>query len=155
MKAMRQEAAGGPRDLRDELEHFDGTYPEAWQPDPGEILVGEILRVEKAPSRFGHGQVWVAVIEREEGLGVVSVWLTSAVLLREFRKHRPQVGERIGIKYLGMREGKENSYKAFAVRLDRPEETPDYRELGGEEDGDGRRRAAGGGYEEEPWPEEA
>ena len=122
------------RDLKRELEHFDGTYPQAWQPDPGDILVGKIVKIERAPCRFGAGgMTWVLCIEKDEGLGAVSLWLTSTVLLNEFRKLRPKQGERIGIKYLGMRQGADNTYKAYAIRIDRPEEEPDFEPLGGEE----------------------
>ena len=55
----------------------------------------------------------------------MAVWLSSAVLLSLFKRHKPRVGERIGLKYAGTHP--EKGYKLYALVVDRPEEAePDF-----------------------------
>jgi hypothetical protein len=101
------------RDLRIELEREDGTYPESWRPQPGDILVGTIEKYDRASTSYGTYNI--AVLRDEQG-ALHSVWLMHAVLLDEFRKLRPRPGERLGIKRL---EDAERGYRRYAVRVDR------------------------------------
>jgi hypothetical protein len=127
-------SGGGPtarpagRDLRAELEGEDGTYPEAWRPEVGEILVGELTGYDQGTTPYGP-----AVIARvvDEATGETwSVWLIHHVLLDEFRKLRPKPGERVGLKRLEDAD----HYRRYSVRVDRPQdELPDLLEVAAQE----------------------
>lgn len=113
------------RDLRTELEEFDG-YPPSWRFKEGDIVVGRILSYQQAQTNYGPG--WVCVIE-EEKLGRLSIWLTSVVLVDCFRKLKPRIGERIGIRCLGRDPMKD--YWRFALKVDRPQAEPDFETMQG------------------------
>jgi hypothetical protein len=115
------------RDLEKELQ--DDDYPTAWTPEPGEILVGTIYDMDQGPG-FQGGMVNTVMIEKDDGERV-SVWLTHQVLQRQFEGLRPARGERVGIKYKGLREGASGTpYHDYKTKVDRPES---YGALGGEE----------------------
>lgn len=108
--------------LRDELEDFDGEYPESWIPDVGDILVGEVLRYDSGSTDYGRHPI--CVLEDEATGEERGVWLLHTVLLEEFKQRRPKPGERVGIKRL---PDAEKGYKRYAVRVDREEpEVPDF-----------------------------
>lgn len=117
------------RDLAKELEGFDGRWPASWRPKEGEMLIGRIIRYSEGPGRFGP--VRTAIIERDDGTRA-SLWLSSMVLLDQFNRERPRVGERVGVKYLGKHPQK--GYHRFTLVVDREEPAPDFSPLGGEED---------------------
>lgn len=109
------------RNLREELEEFNGEYAPSWQLKEGAIVVGKITGY--AQVQTSYGEAWVCTIE-EETQGPLSIWLTYTVLIDQFKKLKPRVGERIGIKCLGKHP--EKGYWRFMVRVDRPEEEPDF-----------------------------
>lgn len=122
------------RDLLRELQDWDG-WPEAWNPKPGGNLVGTVRRYDVGQSAFGP--VHTVIVEREASGEFVSVWLSSTVLLSLFQQHRPKVGERIGLRYLGKHP--EKGYRRYVLLVDRPESVPTFAPLGGEastDDGD-------------------
>src|SRR5438309_67877 len=119
---------GARRDLEAELQEQAGAFPPAWNPSPGETLVGVIRSYGEAQGKYGPCRT--AVIQRDEG-AKVSLWIASTVLLDAFRKAKPKVGERIGIRYLGKHP--EKGYNRFALVVDRPETETDFAPLGGEE----------------------
>ena len=111
------------RDLRTELENFDGEFPESWIPKVGEILVGTFIRYDPAFTRYGACHI--AVVRDEESGEERSVWLLHAVLRREFAKQRPKRGEHLGIKRLS--DDGDKRYKRYALRIDRKEgDAPDF-----------------------------
>jgi hypothetical protein len=120
------------RDLKRELEEWDG-WPEPWKPEPGDVLVGRVVQYSTAMGRYGPCRT--CIIERDEG-GRVAVWLSLTVLLDLFKKEKPQVGERIGLKYLGRDEAK--GYHRYRLIVDRAEPEPSFEPLGGEVDNGGQ-----------------
>lgn len=109
--------------LRDELERDTGDYPPSWTPKEGDVICGPILRYSKVTTRF-QTEALVCVIDDDQA-GALAVWLTSCVLLDQFKRLRPKVGEVIGLKYLGKHPEKE--YHRYLTRVDRPEEAePDF-----------------------------
>lgn len=114
------------RNLRHELEEFNGQYSPSWKLEEGAIVVGKITSYSQALTSYG--ECWVCTIE-EESSGPLSIWLTSTVLIDHFKKLKPQVGERIGIKCLGKHP--EKGYWRFIVRVDRPEEQPNFETIQG------------------------
>lgn len=103
------------RDLRRELEEIEDEYPPAWHPEPGEILVGRIVRYDEG--RTPYGQVRTVIVQDEETGERVSIWLSNTVLKNEFDRLSPAAGERIGIRYVGKDD--QRSYHKYKVRLDR------------------------------------
>jgi hypothetical protein len=116
------------RDLHDELEKWNG-WPEAWRPEPGDILVGRIDAYDVGHTNYGP--VRTVLLTQEDTGERVSVWLSSTVLLNLFEQHKPKPGERIGLKYLGKDETK--GYHRYRLVVDRPD-TTDFTPLGGERD---------------------
>jgi hypothetical protein len=114
------------RNLREELQEFDGEYAPSWKLEEGAIAVGKIISYNQAQTAYG--EAWVCVME-EESSGPLSVWLTSTVLIDQFKKLKPRVGERIGIKCLG--KHREKKYWRFLTKVDRQEEQPDFETIRG------------------------
>jgi hypothetical protein len=115
------------RDLRKELSDWEG-YPEAWRPEPGEILVGFIVSYDVGHTPYG--EVRTVMVAQEDTGRKVSLWLSSTVLLDLFQRHKPQPGERIGLKYLG--KDPEKGYHRYRLVVDRPE-LVELTPLGGED----------------------
>jgi hypothetical protein len=116
------------KNLRDELDNWNG-WPEAWRPEPGDILVGRIDAYDVGHTNYGP--VRTVLLTQEDTGERVSVWLSSTVLLNLFEQHKPKPGERIGLKYLGKDETK--GYHRYRLVVDRPD-TTDFTPLGGERD---------------------
>lgn len=111
----------GQDDFRNELDNFDGEYPESWIPKPGDMLVGKLARYSSGHTSYG--EQLIAVIEDDETQTPRSVWLMHTVLHGEFKKLRPKPGERVGIKRL---QDSEKGYARYVVRVDREEPVPDF-----------------------------
>lgn len=107
--------------LRERLEQSTGEYPPSWKAEPGAIVAGELVRYSTAPTKL-YGDQLVAVIN-DDRRGPLTVWLSSAVLLDQFKKLRPKPGEAVGIKCLGKHP--EKHYWRFTVEVDRPGATSD------------------------------
>jgi hypothetical protein len=103
------------RSLYEVLEGWD-EFPPAWKPVPGEVLVGTVEAYDIATGKYGETKVCVLKDQAEGSL--IAVYLSSTVLLGEFTKLRPKIGERVGIRYLGKAEG-ENAYHRYKVVVDR------------------------------------
>ncbi len=103
------------RDLRRELDEFDGTYPTTLKLAPGDIFVGEVVRFETGPTSYGPQPIMVCIDEKtgEE----CSIWLLHTVLRNEIEKQKPRSGERIGLKRLPDHETK--GYARWVLRVDR------------------------------------
>ena len=128
-------------DFREELEAFDGTFPEGWKPKVGDVLVGKILRYDKGWTDYGECPI--CLVEDEEAEGPRAVWIFHTVLVSEFEKKRPKVGERIGIKRL---PDAAKGYRRYALRIDREEpDVLDFSRFGRPNDVPARGGAASGG----------
>jgi hypothetical protein len=111
-------AASKNQDLVTMLEGWDEPPP-AWKPVPGEILTGTVRGYDTYCGQFGECPV--AFIEEEAEGHLMSVYLSATVLYNEFKKVRPKVGEKVGIRYLGKVEGGgRGEYQRFKVMVDRP-----------------------------------
>lgn len=104
--------------LEDRLE---SGLPSAWRPDQddADVLIGEVIEIELGQSDYGSYPI--IVVKTAEGEKAVHGF--HSVLQNELLKHKPQVGERVGIKYLGdvpTKPGsKYKSYKGYRVKVDR------------------------------------
>lgn len=87
-------------------------WPEIWTPtQPGDTLAGTLVGFSTTPK--GHR---LAVISREEDDVEVATYLSNVALVSGFERLDPQPGERIGIKFTGMKTSKSGrEYKSFVV----------------------------------------
>lgn len=105
--------------LEDRLE---SGLPSAWRPDQDDpdILVGEVIEIEVGSSDYGRYPI--LIVRKKDG-EEKAVHGFHSVLQNELVKHRPQVGERVGIKYLGDVPTKPGSpyksYKGYRVKVER------------------------------------
>jgi len=104
---------------RDEFrEEMDAELPEAWMPQPGEVLVGTVKRYEQSETTYGP--CYVCIVANEETGELTSVWLLQTALKSQFEKKQPEPGERIGLKYAGETQGKSGrAYHDYTLRVDR------------------------------------
>lgn len=104
------------RDLRAELEHFDGSFPKPLKLEANDVFVGQVLRYESGHTSYGECPIVVLV---DEATGEEwSLWMFHQVLRNEFlEKRKPRVGERVGIKRLP--EDPTKAYTRYVVRVDR------------------------------------
>lgn len=105
--------------FRRAVEEFDGQWPERWDPNPGDLIVGQLVRYD-GPIETQYGPGHVAVILDEDSGQERSVWLLETVLVNEFANLAPDPGERVAVKYMGMQEARGGSeYKSYVVRVQR------------------------------------
>jgi hypothetical protein len=88
-----------------------------WRPGVGDSIVGVVVDLDETLSNYGEGVYPVLTIARDSDGTEVAVHCFHSVLKGEVAKKRPQVGDRIGIKYLGIPEGKR--YELYRLVLER------------------------------------
>ena len=101
MKPGRARRRQAMRDLKDELAKWTpGTGEgETWKPLAGEVLVGRVAKQEVVDGQFGP-QTQVLMIE-EETERQLTVYIGRKSLVEGWEKEKPQVGDRVAIKYHG------------------------------------------------------
>ena len=114
------------RNRHDERPHGD-DWPPAWQPQPGEVLVGVIDRY--AIGYMTDSPVRTVIVTEEPTGARVRLWLSSRILLSLFAQHQPRPGERISVCYRWRHL--DNGYHRWMLVVDRPESL-DFSPLGGE-----------------------
>lgn len=93
--------------MTDEIRRAEKAYSQ-WQPEPGDVIAGVVVGIREFISKFGKGK---AADIRCEGDGVVRAVLLKTVLKNEFEKQGVEVGDEVGIKYIG----KNKNYHDFIV----------------------------------------
>jgi hypothetical protein len=121
----------------DFAKRLDEDFAPAWIPEnPGDRIVGVLLRYDEGPSAYGPQKI--AVLDTDEG--PLAVWLFAAALKQKFGQLGPRPGERIAIKFEGERKSASTGfrYKSFRVAVDRAEEqtAPDFDAWAGSEPGE-------------------
>ena len=116
------------RDFRPEvqqlLDDLDRDFPKTVILDEeNPKFVGVFKRVEFGPSQFRDELVPIVVMKDQEG-NEHGLWLNNAVLISQFKRNRPKVGELVGIAYMGKRESKNSPqpYKDYKVRIQRSDD---------------------------------
>ena len=104
------------RNLREELDNVRGDYPEAWRPEPGDVLVGRLVRYDKAKTPYGERDI--AVVHDEDLDTDISVWLIHTVLIGEFKEQQPKVGDRLAIKRF---TDSQKGYRRYTLVVERQE----------------------------------
>ena len=114
-------------EFREDMNSFDGTFPQSWRPEVGDIIVGQVTGFSTGPAGE-YGPRPIIIMQDETTEETVSVWLLSQILIGAVQDARPRVGDRIGIKRLADRTGASGrTYKNWLVRVDRKDgaEMPD------------------------------
>jgi hypothetical protein len=114
-KKLEEQSRPKVRSLYDILEGWDESPP-AWKPVPGEVLVGTVEAYDTFVGKYSESKVCILRDQAEDSL--ISVYLSPTVLYNEFKKMRPKIGERVGIRYLGKADGDEG-YHRYKVVIDR------------------------------------
>jgi hypothetical protein len=115
--------------------------------EDGDRLLGELVTVSFVKSNFGDKKKYPLLEVRDDAGKLWEHHAAQAALVSQFKRLRPQPGERISITFKGEKTSNTGrSYKDFSLRVAR--ETPavvDYDELGG-----GGGGQFSDGYDDEP-----
>lgn len=107
-------------DLLDGITEDQGT---AWTPkddeDQPEGIQGKVITVTTVETDAKYGGGTVPMLEIEEAGGQIwSVRGYHTVLRNQIEKNKPQVGDMVGIKYLGEKENRsgDNTYSNYGMQ---------------------------------------
>jgi hypothetical protein len=102
---------------------LEAPPPTSWRPDdaPGghpRVLVGELVTVDVGHTAWGEKQI--AVLRDVEGQ-LWSVWLLHRVLIDEFVRQQPKIGEVLALAYDGRVQGGAGAsgYEKYRLVVDR------------------------------------
>lgn len=98
--------------LEDQL---NAEQAESWKPEPGDAIIGEVVGISTRDA--GWGPYRLLTIKRDDGTSI-AVHAFHDVLKQELAAIKPQIGHRIGIKYLGKPAGK--NYAHYKVATENP-----------------------------------
>lgn len=109
--------------LKDRLEQNrrEQEWATTWKPDRGEMLVGTFEKMDEGESDYGTHRI--AHLRDEDG-ELWAVWLFHTVLQNQWGEADPTPGDRVGILYLGKRDGSDFDYHAYDVEVERGESAP-------------------------------
>ena len=100
-------------------EVVDEEYPEAWNPEPEEVIAGEIVECRKVEVDGRQARLVVLVVNGEH----VTVWCSTVIATR-FKKAHVRVGDVVRIQYVGRVKSttSEYHYKNYRVFVAKREE---------------------------------
>jgi hypothetical protein len=101
---MSNDSTSATRSLEERLDSF----AEPWKPNPGDRVVGQVVDVDSRTTEFGT----YPIVTLATDSGEVAVHAFHTVAKNEFAKRPPQLGERLGIKYLGKSD---KGYEAYRI----------------------------------------
>jgi hypothetical protein len=112
------------------IDHRLDAETTGWKPAAGDKLVGVIVDIDERDA--GYGPYPVVTILSDDDSKQYAFHGFHTVARSELAKAKPQVGEQIGVKYLGKPEGKK--YESYRVTVDRDEarEQLDWERIGSE-----------------------
>jgi hypothetical protein len=113
-------------DLRQRLEEWPDEAPRSWRPNIGSVLVGRVIRYDRAESSYGP--CWVCVVEEPESGDFITIWLSATVLMAEFKRKKPTPGEMIGVKRPSVVEKHYERFRLIVVARETAEGIPDFDE---------------------------
>jgi len=97
-------------DLDERLE----AQTEPWMPEPGDKIVGRIVELSTLESQYGEYPL--IIVATDDGREF-AIHCFRTVLKNEVAKKRPQIGDRIGVKYFGKQPDKDfHGYKLVLER---------------------------------------
>ena len=100
---------------QDESE-FEYVQSEGWKPKPGVVMEGEVLDISSGYSTYKDENYPILTIQPAEG-EPKDVHCFHEVLRNKILQLRPQVGEKVGIKYLGKTKKKGNTKEEVATYI--------------------------------------
>lgn len=103
-----------PRSLEDRL---NAEPAKGWKPEAGDRVIGEIVSISQAPGT-DWGPYPLIEVETDDG-EAVAVHAFHTVLRTEIERLAPSEGDRIGIKFLGKKQGSKQEYEGYTVVLER------------------------------------
>lgn len=89
-------------------------FPEGWRPNPGDVVEGKVVDLDRAYSTYQGSYYPIITIEQADGKQV-AVHAFHSVLKNELVKRKPKNGERIRIVYLGKKEHKQQGMNPIEV----------------------------------------
>ncbi|HXF37410.1 MAG TPA: hypothetical protein VNO17_09545 [Actinomycetota bacterium] len=96
------------------------SFPEAWRPNPGDKLIGTVVEIGERASDYG-GSYPVVTVLADDGREVV-FHAFHTVAKSELARQRPEIGDRIGVKYFGRDE--ERKYERYRVVVEHQRPAP-------------------------------
>jgi len=103
------------------LDALDVELPDSWKQDEhggeGATLVGTLLGWNQGSTQK-YGEKDIAIIREDKTEVIWGLWLLSTVLCDEFATARPQIGERLAVRYLGRAEGPRGEYQRWKVAVE-------------------------------------
>jgi hypothetical protein len=93
-------------------ERLDAEFAPAWSPRPGEKIVGEVVALSQRTGPFGRYPI---VTLRGPNGGERAVHAFHTVLAEALAEAKPQIGERLGIKYVDRIESDSGGYHKYKV----------------------------------------
>lgn len=116
------------KSLSERMADADGTHAPSWKAEPGDWVVATVEKYGVASGNHGPVNTVTLFVQdcHSRGPGAergreCTLWLFSTVLLELFRTHRPQIGDQVGVKYLGKPEGKAYHLWVLEVEKRRPD----------------------------------
>lgn len=103
--------------MRNLAERLD-LFAEPWMPGLGAKLIGEVVDLDERENEYGSYPI--VTVLTDEG-AELAFHAFRTVAKNELAKQRPQVGDRIGIVYLGKPEGKD--YELYRIKVERDEQS--------------------------------
>jgi len=118
---------------------LEKDYAPAWRPNPGDALVGEVTDLS-ANTGYDGAPYPIVTVRQDDGREL-ALHAFHTVARNELAKQRPQIGERIGIKYTGEKATADGrgKFHGYRVAVDRPQAAFDWGTYG---DGDASEPAA-------------
>jgi hypothetical protein len=104
------------------------SFPEPWKPEVGDKLVGEVIGVEQRNGEYGSYPIVVVMTEDGSEFAFHGF---HTVAKNELAKQRPEVGDKIAIKYFGRTED-DRGYERYRILVDKPQEAVDWDAIGEE-----------------------
>ena len=114
-------------------ERLESGLPSAWRPDQEDspLIVGEVVDIQVGTSDYAP---YPLIVIRQDDGEEKAIHGFHTVLKNELLKTKPQIGERMGIKYLGEQATKPGSkFKSFIgyrVKMDRAAGVFDWNKIG-------------------------
>jgi hypothetical protein len=106
--------------LLERAQALEKSRGKAWDPKVGEAVAGKVVEVKLVSLKFGERTL--LAIEAEGTGERIDVWC-PVVLERQLHDLGVKVGDSIGVKYLGIPEGKK--YKDYGVIVEVDPAAPD------------------------------
>ena len=110
------------QDLRRRAEELQDEPAEAWRPEPGDVLVGELVDTDERATEYNPAVPVLTI--RTDSDELFAVWAFYTVLRSELQKVSPQVGDWLAIRRLQDSGKGYRRYRAIPDEDKKPREFP-------------------------------